>query len=192
MCGIVGLLLAAEDGHANQELFDSLTALQHRGQGESLTNPPHHKARERGSSLVPRPKAGYRCSLTQQRRTQRYDIQNLKHPRGETMVVSPRVRGCTGPRNLKFLGTVWGFGGRSLFAAASRMASGGMAAFERNAWVVSDFPFCLPRAARHATSLHLDFARRDLPTVHAQLAPHPTCSLRKTGCRASSADGLGS
>eukprot|EP00752_Nemacystus_decipiens_P009117 g8141.t1 len=32
MCGIVGLLLAAEDGHANQELFDSLTALQHRGQ----------------------------------------------------------------------------------------------------------------------------------------------------------------
>lgn len=33
MCGIVGLLLAAEDGHANQELFDSLTALQHRGQG---------------------------------------------------------------------------------------------------------------------------------------------------------------
>lgn len=35
MCGIVGLLLAAEDGHANQELFDSLTALQHRGQGQS-------------------------------------------------------------------------------------------------------------------------------------------------------------
>lgn len=37
MCGIVGLLLAAEDGHANQELFDSLTALQHRGQGQNIT-----------------------------------------------------------------------------------------------------------------------------------------------------------
>ena len=37
MCGIVGLLLAAEEGHANQELFDSLTALQHRGQGKNAT-----------------------------------------------------------------------------------------------------------------------------------------------------------
>lgn len=35
MCGIVALLLAECDGHANQELFDSLTALQHRGQGQS-------------------------------------------------------------------------------------------------------------------------------------------------------------
>lgn len=43
MCGIVGLLLAAEDGHANQELFDSLTALQHRGQGKTYhprSSPP--------------------------------------------------------------------------------------------------------------------------------------------------------
>ena len=36
MCGIVALLLAEHDGHANQELFDSLTALQHRGQGQNL------------------------------------------------------------------------------------------------------------------------------------------------------------
>lgn len=36
MCGIVALLLAEHDGHANQELFDSLTALQHRGQGQIL------------------------------------------------------------------------------------------------------------------------------------------------------------
>lgn len=33
MCGIVALLLADGNGHANQDLFDSLTALQHRGQG---------------------------------------------------------------------------------------------------------------------------------------------------------------
>ncbi|CAM9625801.1 unnamed protein product [Choristocarpus tenellus] len=32
MCGIVALLLAEENAHANQDLFDSLTALQHRGQ----------------------------------------------------------------------------------------------------------------------------------------------------------------
>lgn len=35
MCGIVALLLADSDGHANQDLFDALTALQHRGQGEA-------------------------------------------------------------------------------------------------------------------------------------------------------------
>ncbi|CAM9824962.1 unnamed protein product [Ascophyllum nodosum] len=32
MCGIVALLLADCDSHANQDLFDALTALQHRGQ----------------------------------------------------------------------------------------------------------------------------------------------------------------
>ncbi|CAM9318201.1 unnamed protein product [Discosporangium mesarthrocarpum] len=32
MCGIVALLLGDEEFHANQELFDALTALQHRGQ----------------------------------------------------------------------------------------------------------------------------------------------------------------
>lgn len=32
MCGIVALLLAEGNGNANQELYDSLTALQHRGQ----------------------------------------------------------------------------------------------------------------------------------------------------------------
>lgn len=37
MCGIVALLLAEHDGHANQELFDSLTALQHRGQGQIIS-----------------------------------------------------------------------------------------------------------------------------------------------------------
>lgn len=36
MCGIVALLLADSDGHANQDLYDALTALQHRGQGEAL------------------------------------------------------------------------------------------------------------------------------------------------------------
>jgi glutamine phosphoribosylpyrophosphate amidotransferase len=34
MCGIVGILLADERSHANQLLFDALTALQHRGQGK--------------------------------------------------------------------------------------------------------------------------------------------------------------
>ena len=32
MCGILGLLLADEDAHVNQMLFDGLTVLQHRGQ----------------------------------------------------------------------------------------------------------------------------------------------------------------
>lgn len=32
MCGILGLLLADEDEHVNQMLFDGLTVLQHRGQ----------------------------------------------------------------------------------------------------------------------------------------------------------------
>ena len=32
MCGILGLLLADEDSHVNQMLFDGLTVLQHRGQ----------------------------------------------------------------------------------------------------------------------------------------------------------------
>lgn len=32
MCGILGLLLADEDDHVNQMLFDGLTVLQHRGQ----------------------------------------------------------------------------------------------------------------------------------------------------------------
>ncbi|KAG5188653.1 Amidophosphoribosyltransferase [Tribonema minus] len=32
MCGIVGILLADETSHANQLIFDALTALQHRGQ----------------------------------------------------------------------------------------------------------------------------------------------------------------
>jgi len=32
MCGIIGLLLANEDKHVNQLLFDGLTVLQHRGQ----------------------------------------------------------------------------------------------------------------------------------------------------------------
>ncbi|KAL7540432.1 hypothetical protein ACHAXR_010109 [Thalassiosira sp. AJA248-18] len=32
MCGILGLLLADEDAHINQMLFDGLTVLQHRGQ----------------------------------------------------------------------------------------------------------------------------------------------------------------
>lgn len=36
MCGIVALLLADSDGHANQDLYNALTALQHRGQGETL------------------------------------------------------------------------------------------------------------------------------------------------------------
>lgn len=37
MCGIVALLLAEGNGNANQELYDSLTALQHRGQGDGHT-----------------------------------------------------------------------------------------------------------------------------------------------------------
>ena len=32
MCGILGILLADEDAHVNQMLFDGLTVLQHRGQ----------------------------------------------------------------------------------------------------------------------------------------------------------------
>jgi len=32
MCGIIGVLLANEEGHVNQMLFDGLTVLQHRGQ----------------------------------------------------------------------------------------------------------------------------------------------------------------
>lgn len=32
MCGILGLLLADEDAHVNQMLFDGLTVIQHRGQ----------------------------------------------------------------------------------------------------------------------------------------------------------------
>jgi amidophosphoribosyltransferase len=32
MCGIIGILLANEEKHVNQELFDGLTVLQHRGQ----------------------------------------------------------------------------------------------------------------------------------------------------------------
>jgi amidophosphoribosyltransferase len=32
MCGIIGILLADEDAHVNQMLFDGLTVLQHRGQ----------------------------------------------------------------------------------------------------------------------------------------------------------------
>mmetsp|Transcript_27629 Transcript_27629/g.58386 ORF Transcript_27629/g.58386 Transcript_27629/m.58386 type:complete len:534 (-) Transcript_27629:255-1856(-) len=32
MCGIIGILLADEDAHVNQMIFDGLTVLQHRGQ----------------------------------------------------------------------------------------------------------------------------------------------------------------
>lgn len=53
MCGIVGLLLAAEEGHANQELFDSLTALQHRGQGELALLTPREESAGYGGWFSP-------------------------------------------------------------------------------------------------------------------------------------------
>ena len=34
MCGLIEILLADESSHVNQLIFDGLTVLQHRGQGE--------------------------------------------------------------------------------------------------------------------------------------------------------------
>ena len=63
MCGIVGLLLAAEEGHANQELFDSLTALQHRGQGELALLTPREELAGYGGWFSPDGKAVHSCGV---------------------------------------------------------------------------------------------------------------------------------
>lgn len=36
MCGIIAILLANQNEHCNQGLYDGLTVLQHRGQGTNL------------------------------------------------------------------------------------------------------------------------------------------------------------